>query len=108
MFAKQCIHFSLALLSCHVIYTLACHILCIAQEKKKHLESEIYLRGVCRRVDLVLLAFDIIQSTLSGMHIQRRAFSPYLLSLSKSDIFGHLAAGRLVPLTDRLTVYESF
>ncbi len=58
---------SASLLSCNLYTALPYLVYCTEKRKKKKtlLESEIYLRGVCRRVDLVLLAFDIIQSTLS-------------------------------------------
>lgn len=52
---------------------------------------------MCRKVDLVSLAFDIIQSTLSKCNAHAKmSFFPNLLSLSKSDIFGQRGTEQLV------------
>lgn len=66
---------------------------------------------VCVGVPGSLISFN--HHWVSGMYMKRRAFPLIFLSLSKSDIFGHLqrqrTAGGLVHLTDaHLPVYESF
>lgn len=77
-------------------------------------EWNLFIKCVCVCLCRSPWVFDIIQSPLSKWDVhEKEGFSPHLLSLSKSDIFGHLqrqrTAGGLVHLTDaHLPVYESF